>query len=114
MKKTKRGRRPQSKSGEYHPVTAIRLPYDMKSAVDRWARRQEDNPGRSEAIRRLVEIGLTTAQAKRSRRATAANMASQTIDRLADPAAPPEDRIKRKQRLLKGPKEFRDTAKWRS
>jgi hypothetical protein len=26
--------------------------------VDAWAVRQEDNPGRSEAIRRLVELGL--------------------------------------------------------
>ena len=112
MKKKKKGR-PRSKSGEYDPVTAIRLPDDMKSAVDTWARRQEDKPGRSEAIRRLIEVGLTTAQARRSRRATAANMAGQTIDRLADPAAPPQDRIKRKQRLLKGPKEFRDTAKRR-
>ena len=41
------------------PVTAIRLSKDMRAAVDRWAAEQDDEPGRSEAIRRLVEIGLT-------------------------------------------------------
>jgi hypothetical protein len=30
----------------------------MRAAVDKWAAQQEDKPGRSEAIRRLVEIGL--------------------------------------------------------
>jgi hypothetical protein len=39
-------------------VTAIRLSAEMRTAVDRWAAQQDDKPGRSEAIRRLVEIGL--------------------------------------------------------
>jgi hypothetical protein len=40
------------------PVTAIRLSEEFRAAVDKWAARQDDTPGRSEAIRRLVEIGL--------------------------------------------------------
>jgi hypothetical protein len=40
------------------PVTAIRLSQDMRGAVDKWAVKQDDAPGRSEAIRRLVELGL--------------------------------------------------------
>ena len=40
------------------PVTAIRLSQDMRGAVDKWAAKQDDAPGRSEAIRRLVELGL--------------------------------------------------------
>jgi hypothetical protein len=40
------------------PVTAIRLSPDLRATVDAWAAKQEDVPGRSEAIRRLVEIGL--------------------------------------------------------
>jgi hypothetical protein len=32
----------------------------MRESVDNWASRQGDAPGRSEAIRRLVEIGLLT------------------------------------------------------
>jgi hypothetical protein len=35
-------------------------------------------------------------------------MAAQEIDRLIDPLAPDEERQRRKRRLLKGPKEFRD------
>jgi hypothetical protein len=30
----------------------------LRASVDAWAARQDDEPGRSEAIRRLVEIGL--------------------------------------------------------
>ena len=40
------------------PVTAIRLSEDMQ-AVDAWAARQADKPTRSEAMRRLVQLGLT-------------------------------------------------------
>ena len=40
------------------PVTAIRLSADLRATVDKWAAKQEDTPGRSEAIRRLVELGL--------------------------------------------------------
>jgi hypothetical protein len=30
----------------------------MRATVDKWAAKEDDQPGRSEAIRRLVEIGL--------------------------------------------------------
>ena len=40
------------------PVTAIRLSEEFRAAVDKWAAKQDDKPGRSEAIRRLVEIAL--------------------------------------------------------
>jgi hypothetical protein len=40
------------------PVTAIRLSKEFRDAVDNWAAKQDDKPSRSEAIRRLVEIGL--------------------------------------------------------
>jgi len=30
----------------------------MRAAVDAWAAARDDEPGRSEAIRRLVELGL--------------------------------------------------------
>src|SRR5262245_7617330 len=42
------------------------------------------------------------------RAAKAQEMAAQEIDRLIDPSAPDEERQRRKRRLLKGPKEFRD------
>ena len=40
------------------PVTAIRLSKELRATVDNWADKQADQPGRSEAIRRLVELGL--------------------------------------------------------
>jgi hypothetical protein len=40
------------------PVTAIRLSKELRATVDKWASKQDDMPGRSEAIRRLVELGL--------------------------------------------------------
>jgi hypothetical protein len=40
------------------PVRAIRLSDEFLARVVTWARKQNDQPGRSEAIRRLVEIGL--------------------------------------------------------
>jgi hypothetical protein len=49
--------RPKKKGG-VHPVSAVRLPPETSAAVDAWAAKQDDNPGRSESIRRLVEIGL--------------------------------------------------------
>ena len=44
------------------PVTGdlvgVRIQPDMAKQLDDWRRHQEDLPGRPEAIRRLVEIGL--------------------------------------------------------
>jgi predicted component of type VI protein secretion system len=36
----------------------VRVQRDMAKLLDDWRRRQEDLPGRPEAIRRLVELGL--------------------------------------------------------
>jgi hypothetical protein len=49
--------RPKKKGG-VHPVTAVRLSPTTLGDVEKWAERQTDKPSRSEAIRRLVEIGL--------------------------------------------------------
>jgi len=40
------------------PVRTIRLSNELMSNIDAWAAKQDDEPGRSEAIRRLVELGL--------------------------------------------------------
>ena len=49
--------RPKKKGG-VHPVSAVRLSPEISAAVDAWAAKQDDEPGRSEAIRRLVDLGL--------------------------------------------------------
>ena len=95
------------------PVTAIRLSEEFRAAVDKWAAKQDDKPPRSEAIRRLVELGLkvkTEAKPvkKPGRRLRAQELATQAIEKMIDPAAPPEERAQRKHRLTKGPSEFRE------
>jgi hypothetical protein len=44
------------------PVTGdpvmVRVQPDMAKQLDDWRRKQDDLPGRPEAIRRLVELGL--------------------------------------------------------
>jgi hypothetical protein len=40
------------------PVRTMRLSDEFIAKVDAWAAAQDDEPARSEAIRRLVELGL--------------------------------------------------------
>jgi hypothetical protein len=56
INKKSRGR-PKKKGGVY-PVTAVRLSPALGANLDKWAASQSDTPTRSEAIRRLVELGL--------------------------------------------------------
>jgi len=109
------GKRPGSgrKPTGTDPARTIRLSDEFITTVDAWAAAQADKPGRSEAIRRLVEIGLSSVKVARSQKRsdspTARDLAAAQIDRLADPAAPAEEQASRKHRLLKGPEEFRET-----
>jgi hypothetical protein len=137
VNKNSRGR--PKKKGGVHPVTAVRLSPELGSAVDQWAGKQDDKPSRSEAIRRLVELGLTVktkarptgrlssalvadlaAEAidslgpparpagKPGRKLRAQELATKVIEKIIDPAAPPEERAQRRRRLTKGPSEFRE------
>jgi hypothetical protein len=85
----------------------------IRASIVRWAENQPDTPTLSEAIRRLVELGLTVKAparpvSKPDRRLRAAELAAKAIDKIADPAAPPEERAQRRRRLTKGPEEFRE------
>ncbi len=85
--------------------------HQMIDAIEKWRGKQRPIPNASEAIRKLVEIGLWSAHRAvlRTKKATdASEMAGQEIDRLGDPSATDEERQLRKRRLIKGPKEFRD------
>jgi hypothetical protein len=97
---------------ELYPVKkVIGFDQDMLDAIDKWRRKQIPITSASEAIRRLVETALAgTPRVERRQKATreAFEMADQQIDRIGDPSATSEERESRKQRLLKGPKEFRD------
>jgi len=94
------------------PARTFRLSDEFIASVDAWAAKQDDQPGRSEAIRRLVELGLNATKpfAKTSKRTSAKvkELAGQAIDALADPRASTEEQAERKRHLLKGPEEFLD------
>ena len=70
------------------PAVTIRLPEAVLASVEHWAMSQKDQPPRSQAIRRLVELGLTVKTKTRSptgRRppaALVADLAAETIDSL--------------------------------
>ena len=113
-------------------MAAVRLPPAVAAEVDKWAASQADGPTRSEAIRRLVELGLAAprtsdrtrrpgrsldlgamariepAPAKTGRLARARELAVEAIDKMGDPTAHPDERDERRRRLTKGPPEFRE------
>jgi hypothetical protein len=92
-------------------MVSSRIPAPTVDAIDEWAVRNETT--RSDAIRRLVELGLkvkttTRPVSKPGRRLRAQELAAKAIEKIIDPSAPPEERAQRRQRLTKGPPEFRE------
>ena len=56
-----------NKSGKGRPsvdsaATTVRMERAMIAALDDWRRHQSDLPGRPEAIRRLIDLGLEAAR----------------------------------------------------
>jgi hypothetical protein len=114
----KKGRRGRPKTTGTTPMTGVRLSVELETAIANWSARQSDNPNKAEAIRRLVELGLDSVKSPRPYRKEAASKASEmagaVIDRIADQSAPAEERERRKRRLIKGPREFRQMRRDRS
>lgn len=92
------------------------MPTGLIALVEAWATANDTT--RSEAIRRLVERGLTVSKtatdgsrpnsiAKPGRRTRAKQLAKDAIEKMADPTASREERTQRRHRLTKGPEEFR-------
>jgi hypothetical protein len=93
------------------PLYGVRIGDALMKEITGWAK--AEGASRSEAIRRLVEIGLTVRatkpkQAPLARAVRAKELAAQAIDKMGDPAASTEQRDERRRRLTKGPPEFRD------
>jgi hypothetical protein len=108
----KKGRGRPSTGGRREGVM-VRLESAQFKALDGWIEKHAPDLSRPEAIRRLVELGLkvkTEAKPvkKPGRRLRAQELATQAIEKIIDPAAPPEERAQRKHRLTKGPSEFRE------
>ena len=93
-----------------NPVSAVKLPAILTARIDAWASAHAIN--RSEAIRRLVELGLRTEAAADSKRISrhdafaVADLAASLLDRFIDPATPSDERDRRIHRLTDGPPEF--------
>jgi Arc/MetJ-type ribon-helix-helix transcriptional regulator len=105
--KKRRGRPATGKD----PLVSARLPQQVIDKIEEWSASAEVT--RSEAIRRLVELGLTLKTparpvSKPGRRLRAAELAAKAIDKIGDPAAHPDERAQRRRRLTTGPEEFRE------
>jgi hypothetical protein len=97
---------------DQNPVSAVKLPADLAADVDAWASVHGIN--RSEAIRRLIALGLKSgaiANAIRVPRRDAIaveELAVSQINQFIDPNTPREERDRRIHRLTEGPPEFVD------
>lgn len=109
--------RPRLLSDNGSPVRGkavlVRFQPDELRSIDGWAVHQtEPLRTRPEAIRRLVELGLTVAQPHRAeraeRRAYARKAADAAIDKAMD-GEPAEAKAEAKRLLTKGPKRSRET-----
>jgi hypothetical protein len=93
------------------PLYGVRVGDALMNQIMDWGKAQ--GATRSEAIRHLVELGLTIKTTTKpvsnpSRKLRAQELATKAIDKMIDPAAPPEERAQRRRRLTKGPTEFRE------
>jgi hypothetical protein len=112
------------------PLYGVRISDVLMKQIMDWAK--TEGATRSEAIRRLVELGLAAprhsdrtrrpgrsldlgamakleaAPAKTGRLTRARELAAEVIDKMGDPTAHPDERAQRRQRLTKGPPEFRE------
>ena len=93
-------------------ISAVTLSERLTADVDAWA--EAHNTVRSDAIRRLVELGLSAAPAVVPARSAELDpiaiedLAVQQLDHLLDPALPTDERERRIRRLTEGPPEFAD------
>lgn len=88
----------------------LRLLPDQATRLDKWRKALADNPGRPEAIRRLLEQSLPGHARSHDHSAVhkASELAAKTIEGLADKSRPASEHARAKRRLIRGPKEFRD------
>jgi hypothetical protein len=93
------------------PMVGFRADSVARAAIVKWAESQPDTPSLSEAIRRLVELGLsvkTRSAPSERQRAAMADLASKAIDSLTAEAPNNDETASRKLHLIKGPEEFRE------
>ena len=99
-------------------MVSSRLPPTIVESVDEWA--LQNGTTRSDAIRQLVEVGLSKSElpwrpkvlstAKQSA-TRAVELAGNAIDKHSDQNASDDERKVRKRKLIQGPSVFRDARK---
>jgi hypothetical protein len=100
-------RRPTSAHGA---VSAVKMSEGLTAKIDAWAEAHE--MARSDAICRLVELGLSARPGADSPAAAPANplelesLAVKQISQLLDTSLPSDERERRIRRLIEGPPEF--------
>jgi len=91
------------------PRVTSRMPPGLIAEVEAWATANDTT--RAEAIRQLVELGLTirtkSKQGSAARAERANELASKTIDKLTSATPESGEKARRKGNLIKGPEEFR-------
>jgi hypothetical protein len=99
-------------TGKGEPVV-VRMQPPQLQALDAWiALQPQPFPSRPEAVRQLVELGLTVRT--KSKQPTAARaerakvLAWKTLESLTLEAADDGEKAGRKRRLVKGPEEFQE------
>ena len=93
------------------PLMGFRADDITRASIVKWAENQPDTPTLSEAIRRLVDLGLavkTRSAPSDRQRAAIADLASKAIDSLTVETTDNNEKASRKRRLIKGPEEFRE------
>jgi hypothetical protein len=93
-------------------IRALKMPEKLKADVDAWA--EAHGTVRSDAIRQLIELGLSAAPSAALLGSIThdpveiEDLAVKQIGQLLDPLLPVEERERRIRRLTEGPPEFAD------
>ena len=102
----------RKRSAKTGMLVGVRLQSEQIKAIDAWAAKQRPRVTRPEAIRGILELGLTirtkAKQPSPAHAARAKELARTAIDKMTDAIAPPDEQAQRRQRLTKGPLEFRE------
>jgi hypothetical protein len=90
-------------------VSAVKMSQKLTADIDAWA--EAHGMGRSDAIRQLIELGLSAMPSIGSARCdpvSIEDLAIRQIGELLDPSLPVDERERRTRRLTEGPPEFSD------
>ncbi|MGL9616763.1 hypothetical protein QRQ56_02070 [Bradyrhizobium sp. U531] len=98
--------RKQANKPHHTRTVCFRPSQSLLEAVTAWMAHQNDLTSLSDAIGRLVELGLASDTHGDRQKRRARKMAGDAIDGMSDMATTANDRASRKRDLIEGPEEF--------